>query len=92
VVTVGRRTVQAKRAAKKGGQGSSEGVAPLARSKTIKKHRGCGTGQNVSKRQKTSCAATSEVVSSSPEESDHSKSDTETNIEAPSVVTSLEFW
>jgi hypothetical protein len=83
-VTSGRRVAQAKRAAKKGGQGSSDAAAPSACPKAIRKCCGRGTGHTITKCQKTSRAATSKVVSSSPEESNHSKSVTETN--PPEVV------
>jgi hypothetical protein len=69
VFTVGRRAVQAKCAAKKGDQGSSEAASPSVRQKTLRKCCGRGIGRNVSKRQRTSRAVTSEVVSSSHEES-----------------------
>jgi hypothetical protein len=77
-ITIGCRTAQAK-CAVKGGQRSSEAAAPSAHTKAIRKHRGRGTGWSTTKYYKSSRVATSEVVSSSPEESNHSKSDTETH-------------
>jgi hypothetical protein len=64
--------------------------------KVIRKCCGRGGGRNVTKRQRTAQQSTSEAVSSSPEEFDHSKSNTEmrpcevgagsgTNIEVPST-------
>jgi hypothetical protein len=89
--------VQAKRAVKKGDKGSSEAATPVARPKIVRKCHGRGDNRDAPKGQNTSCVATFEVVSSSPDESDYTKSDTKThppevpigfgtNIEAPSVV------
>lgn len=77
-VTVAHREAQEKQTSKKSSLGSSEAVVPAGPAKVIKKRRGRGGGRSVSKRQRTAPVSTSEAVSSSPEEFDHSKSDTET--------------
>jgi hypothetical protein len=102
LVTIADRKAQVKRASKKGGQGSSEAATPAARTKVINKRRGRGGGRGVSKRQRTAPVSTSEAVSSSLEESAHSKSDNETrpgeagagsgtNIEVPSACPTEEI-